>query len=177
MNRIWTEAAGFPKYEVSNDGLMRNKSPRSDRPAILKGTPDKDGYIKHQLRAAGRSYNRTVHRIMWESFCAAIPEGMQINHKNGVKNDNRLVNLEVCTPSENTAHGFRVLGRKPVLNPQIGSKNGRAKLNEADIPDIREMLRAGQSEKHIALLYKVSPASIYFIRTGQTWKNVVETNT
>lgn len=176
MNRQWVSAANFDKYEVSNDGLMRNKRPRSDRPELLKGSSDKDGYIRYALRSDGKTWNRISHRIVWESFVGPIPAGMQINHKNGIKNDNRLENLEVVTPSQNTLHGFRTLGRKPQINPSPGSRNGRAKLNEADIPVIRKMLRDGDSCSAIAGLYKVSPASIHLIKNGETWKNVMETS-
>lgn len=172
MDRTWIEAANFEKYEVSNDGLMRNKRPRSDRPELLKGSPDKDGYIRYALRADGKTWNRISHRIVWESFVGPIPPGMQINHKNGVKNDNRLENLEVMTPSQNVLHSFRVLGKKPCINPNPGTKNGRAKLNDTSVREIRTLIQTGLSDKTIAARFGVSPASIWFIKTKQTWTSV-----
>lgn len=172
MNRVWVEAAHFEKYEVSNDGLMRNKRPRSDRPELLKGSRDKDGYVRYSLRSGGKAWNRLSHRVMWESFVGPIPTGMQINHKNGIKDDNRLENLEVVTPSQNTLHGFRVLGRKPPINPNPGSKNGRAKLNEASAREIRTLIQTGLGDKDLAARFGVSPASIWFIRNKQTWTSV-----
>ena len=172
MDRVWIEAANFEKYEVSNDGLMRNKRPRSDRPELLKGSPDKDGYIRYALRANGKTWNRISHRIVWESFVGPIPLGMQINHKNGVKNDNRLENLEVMTPSQNVLHSFRVLGKKPCINPSPGSRNGRAKLNEASVRDIKKAISDGETVSSLSLKYDVSPATVYFIKDGVTWKHV-----
>ena len=172
MGRTWVEAAYFEKYEISNDGLMRNKRPRSDRPELLKGSLDKDGYVRYSPYSGGKLWNRRAHRIVWESFVGPIPPGMQINHKNGIKGDNRLENLEVVTPSQNTLHGFRVLGRKPCINPNPGTKNGNAKLNDASVREIRTLIQTGLSDKDIGARFGVSPASIWFIRTKRTWTSV-----
>ena len=177
MDRVWKDAHGFARYEVSSDGLVRNKNRRWDWAEFLTPHTDKYGYVRFVMYR-GEPLKRTnviAHRLFWETFRSPIPAGMQINHKNGVRNDNRLENLEICTPSENHRHAFRFLGRKPNIIPSAGSKNGRAKLREADIPVIRGMLRDGKSDKDLARLYNVSPASIWFIRTGQTWKNAGKT--
>jgi hypothetical protein len=176
----WRTVLGFDQYEISDEGNVRHKRPRRGDPEILKGSRDKDGYLTVYLcrlepferRAIGSRLNRRVHRLAWEAFVGPIPKGMQINHKNGVKFDNRLENLEVCTPAENTRHGFRVLGRKPVMNPHPGSKNGRAKLTEADIPTIRKLIANGATDNELSEQFKVSPASIWWIRRGVTWKHV-----
>lgn len=175
----WRTVRGFDQYEISDGGSIRHKSPRRGDPEVLKGARDKDGYIRVNLcvlapnerRSLGRM-NRIVHRLVWETFVGTIPKGMQINHKNGVKFDNRLDNLEVCTPSENTRHGFRVLGRKPNLNRSPGSKNGRAKINEATVREIKEMISVGWTDRQLADRFHISPAAVWFIRTGKTWKHV-----
>lgn len=63
----------------------------------------------------------SAHRMIWESVHGPIPEGLQINHINGVKADNRIANLELVTPSENAKHAYR-LG----LSRADGEYNGRA---------------------------------------------------
>lgn len=52
-----------------------------------------------------RNVNHYVHRLVWESFRGKIPNGMQINHLNEVKDDNRLENLSLVTPKENINYG------------------------------------------------------------------------
>ena len=42
------------------------------------------------------------------TFIGTRPEGMVVNHKNGVKTDNRLENLEYITSRENTIHAFKM---------------------------------------------------------------------
>lgn len=62
-----------------------------------------------------------AHRMIWESVYGPIPEGLQINHINGDKTDNRLENLDLVTQSENILHAYR-LG----LMRADGPHNGRA---------------------------------------------------
>lgn len=72
-----------------------------------------------------------AHRLIWERVNGPIPEGMQINHINGIKHDNRIANLELVTPSENLRHAY-ALG----LTSAKGDKNGRAiaKKRAAGVP-------------------------------------------
>lgn len=65
--------------------------------------------------------NYSAHRLIWERVHGPVPEGMQINHINGNKLDNRIANLEVVTPSRNTLHAYE-LG----LACAKGEKNGRS---------------------------------------------------
>lgn len=58
-----------------------------------------------------------AHRLVWLAFNGTIPKGMQINHKNGKKNNNHISNLELVTCSENIRHAY-VSG----LNPRKLSK-------------------------------------------------------
>jgi hypothetical protein len=76
------------------------------------------GYIK--VNHGQSRFFRTAHRMVWEAVNGPIPDGMQINHKNGNKQDNRICNLEVVTPSENTRHAFRT-----GLARADGERNGR----------------------------------------------------
>lgn len=75
----------------------------------LRGKPIRKlikGYVTVWNSRHG-SFYRQAHRMVWEAVNGQIPEGMQINHKNGIKHDNRIANLELVTPLENVQHACR----------------------------------------------------------------------
>lgn len=91
-------------YEVSSTGLVRRKA------YLLKTYPaPKGGHHQVNLGLKRRAY---VHRLIAEAFLEpSHPGQIWVNHKNGNPGDNRLDNLEWCTPGENIAHGYRHNGR------------------------------------------------------------------
>lgn len=78
---------------------------------------NRQGYV--QARYLNRYY-AVVHRMIWEHVHGPIPDGMQINHINGNKSDNRIQNLELVTQSENALHAYRT-----GLQRADGEFNGR----------------------------------------------------
>ncbi len=64
------------------------------------------GYLRTKVRIDGKAAQVMLHRIVWESAYGPIPDGLQVNHRNGMKADNRLANLELVTARENTEHAF-----------------------------------------------------------------------
>ena len=98
----YRDVIGYPDYEVSNYGNVRKKS--NDR--FLKGSISDHGY--HMVTMTDENHHtrlRPIHRIEAEAFLdnGGI-QGLQVNHKDGVKTNNKLSNLEWCTPSENIQH-------------------------------------------------------------------------
>jgi hypothetical protein len=180
-NELWKPAFGFEDfYVVSNLGnaaRIRNQG-NARRPnwKQISTHPVHTGYVRFCFCIENHRKFCLAHRAVWEAFNGPIPKGMQINHKNGNKSDNRLSNLEVCTQSQNTIHSYRVLNTSPNINPNPGSRNGRAKLTESDIPSIRKMLKNGDSKSKIAAQFNVSPAMIWMIETGRNWRHVPAAN-
>ena len=180
VNERWVDAFGFEdRYEASTEGNIRHKNPRAGA-GILKAFVGKcsGGYARVCIcrRKVDGSFHRSrsemVHRIIWQSFNGPISEGLEINHKNGVKHDNRISNLEPVTKSENAAHAFRVLGR---IHPQRGSRAKNAKLNERDIPGLRKRMLNGESKIKLAAEYGVTVMTMYGIAWNKTWTHVPNT--
>lgn len=74
----------------------------------LKGNTHNKGYIQVKLKCIdGKQREFMWHRVIYTYFYGTIPEGMQINHINEDKTDNRLCNLELVTPSQNINHATR----------------------------------------------------------------------
>lgn len=85
-----------------------------------------------------------------------------VNHKNGVKTDNRPENLEWVTPSENMTHAYAT-----------GLKKGHSrKLSPKQVLEIVARLKAGQSMTSIASEYGVVRYAIGRIRDGKTYREI-----
>lgn len=121
-----------------------------------------DGYM--YIVNSARKLSYSVHRFIWESVYGPIPHGLQINHINGVKSDNRICNLELVTPSENTVHAYR-----NGLASASGEHNGRAKLTRDVVARIRT---SSIKASLLANLYQVSTSTIYSIRSGKSWSRL-----
>lgn len=88
------------------------------RPILLKGKKDKDGYKEYGLYDINNNRKHfRGHRIMGAVYLGLeLNSDLEINHKNGIKHDNRLVNLEVVTSSENKLHSIYVLKNDTTRN-------------------------------------------------------------
>lgn len=123
MEEIWKPVVGYEgRYEVSNLGNVRsfvsNCNGRNIKPIVGKILKqyDRKGYNKVMLSKDNKVKDLAVHRIVVESFISTIPKGMQVNHIDGNKRNNRLENLEIVTQSENMKHAYRTGLEKPCNN-------------------------------------------------------------
>ena len=103
---IWRDVKGFEGlYRVSN--LGRVKSFYGLKEKILKPGILNNGYYRVILCKQSVKKTYLVHRLVWETFNDTIPEGLQVNHINEIKTDNRLSNLNLMTQKENINWGTR----------------------------------------------------------------------
>lgn len=160
---IWKPIPNHPLYEVSTNGEIRswNKNGHGVRqsPVILACIPNPKGYRTVTLQ--GKSY--TVHKIVAEAFLGACPSGMTVNHKNGIKHDNRVENLEYCTSQNNTLHSRRVLGKV------TRESHPSAKLSERDVMNIKNQIGT-VSLSELARRYGVTTSAIWAIKMGKSWQ-------
>lgn len=106
----------FPGYYITDSG---NVYSRGSNGRIKKLHPPKTtvGYYQVGLYRNKKRFFIGVHRLVAEMFVPNPKNKPCINHKNGIRCDNRAENLEWCSYSENMKHAYKVLNRK------IGRKN------------------------------------------------------
>lgn len=111
MVEKWRKIKGFSdKYEVSNFGRIKSyykHNGTSER--ILKPRVVKDGYYMVALYKNKKPINTSVHQIVASAFLPNPFKLHEVNHKDGVKTNNHVDNLEWCTHHQNVLHYFNKL--------------------------------------------------------------------
>lgn len=170
----WKAVIGYEGiYDVSDRGeVMRVSAARGTavghilKPHILKGR----GYLQVRLcRAPGDHKSAALGAVVCEAFHGPRPLGMQVNHKNGVKDDNRAANLEWVTPSQNTRHRFDVLKQRN----RFGEDHPHAKLSNDDVAQIKALFVLGASSGYVARLFGITRAGVQQIKSGKNWPDIL----
>lgn len=169
----WASVPEYPDYEVSDAGYVRRATdgPRLKKHGVLKAIKNAYGYDQVGLYEAGVRKVMRIHRIVVSSFVGPIPDGMQINHINGIRDDNRLENLEIVTPAENVRDQMR---KRPTNFPdRRGDKNQSAKISADDARAIRDEYEAGRrTQAEIAWDYGITQNNVSKIVRKRTWKHL-----
>lgn len=168
-NEIWLDIKGYEGiYKISNLGnvysLKRNK--------LLLPKMDRYGYVSVKLYKNGNHQKYNIHRLVAISFIPNPFNKETVNHINGIKNDNRMDNLEWATYKENTQHAIRTgLFLKEKTNSKRQSHP--VKLTKENVKEIRDLYNKG---KHgfgyvsLAKKYNVSRSLIREIVKNKIWQ-------
>lgn len=140
MNICFTEVIeGYPGYLITRNGIVFSVDRKTDsgkgylkniKGLILKPRKNRYGYIEVVLYCNGIRKVITVHRLVAKTFIPNPDNKKTINHKNGIKQDNRVENLEWNTHSENITHAYRCLKRTK-NNPSKGKFGVNSKSHKS----------------------------------------------
>lgn len=155
------EIPGYPDYQVTEDGRVWSKR----KQGFLTPRKTNHGYLSVALYANGLRNDIGIHRLVMWAYVGPQPEQIEVRHKNGVRNDNRLNNLGYGTRSDNAkdrvAHGNN--------HQTKGERNGRSKLTQEQVDEIKVRLAHGEMPRLIAPDYNVKKLTIERIRNQSTW--------
>jgi len=174
MVEMWASIPGFVGvYEISVEGEVRRIATHGDNPQKLRRIVrphQRNNYLAIDLSRDNERHREYVHRIVWSAFRGTIPKGVEINHIDGDKHNNRLDNFELVTRSANMKHCFKFLC--PSLKRVQGVEHHKAKLTPDIVREIRRMRADGVDRSTIATTFGITKTAVYYIDIGKNWKHV-----
>jgi len=175
---VWRAIPGHDGYEASSMGNIRSST------KVLRASRLVAGYLKVHLGRAGQD---TVHALVASAFLGPRPRGMCVAHKNSVKSDNRIDNLQYTTFTGNNLHERRrgtpravcplMAKEKAGLLHHIGKamrgeNHGMAKHSESEARRVHVFLASGRLRREIAEEMNVPYMWVSHVATGRRWPHV-----
>lgn len=132
----WVPAKGFPNYDVSSEGRVRNR-----KTGRIMGVQESErGYLFTHLSKNKRSHKVRIHRLVAESFLGGLNEDLDVMFLDGNKSNPVLSNLKIVTRKENIRHAMNIGTFKP---NDYGKKRIKVRVVETgkEYNSIRECAR------------------------------------
>ena len=116
----------------------------------------------------GKPFKAFAHRVIWESVNGPIPDGMSVNHKNGLKHDNRIVNLELVSIGDNLRHAWGT----GLMESNIGDRSPHALLSDRQALDIYRRCWNGERVADLAREFGVAYWTVSSLKHGRNWRHL-----
>lgn len=159
-------------YEASSLGNIRSTGKtflRNHKPTVLRVAVGKfNKYGSVHLWINGEVVREYVHTLVARAFIGSRPDGKEVNHKDGVRLNNKPENLEYVTRSENNFHSYRKLGRKAKV--AHGERHHSAKMTWALVDQMRKDYESIRSYAQLARKYLIDWTTVKSIVNHVTWR-------
>jgi DNA-binding transcriptional regulator YiaG len=137
---------------------------------VRKPVPGSHGYPSLNLSKNGTVRRWFIHRLLMLTFHPVQnSDQLQVNHRDGNKQNNDLNNLEWCSSLENNRHARYVLKAYP---DKKGEKHSQAKLTPEAVREIRRLKANGVKQNRIAKMYNLSTSVISNVVNRKTWAHI-----
>ncbi|GAF75478.1 unnamed protein product [marine sediment metagenome] len=172
----------YKTYYISSKGRIASSNHRgSGRLKLMKPSLDAGGYLRTSLRVNGKSATVKMHREVGKLFIQNPGNLPVINHKNFIRDDNRVENLEWTTWKGNAIHSssqgrLNTFKKGEIQHPNChlkGEQVGTAKLCKSQVIEIRyKFIPRVYTRSMLAEEYGVRPCTIKDIILRKSWKHI-----
>lgn len=164
----WKPVIGYEEiYEVSDLGNVRSIVDRKNSYVgkVLQPTLRKNGYLQFGLTKDGKTKWFKASRLVARTWIPNPESKPTVNHKDGLKTNDKVSNLEWATIAENTKHAYDM----GLAKTRRGETSTSARLTELGVMLIRQLLKSKTTGKDISLRFGISEMMVSDIRLGKTW--------
>lgn len=181
---FWLPIQGWAGYDVSSKGRVRSFRRQMalkgtgkrwttimlDTPHMRKPSPDGSGYFFVGLCGGqGKKWHPKIHKLVAAAFIPNPLRLPEVNHKTGLKTDNRVGNLERVTRGQNVKHAHDV-GLKIALK---GEAQPKSKMTDSTVREMRRRSANGEQTRPLAREFGIHQKTAMAIIRGNTWRHLL----
>lgn len=155
-------------YIISKDGSITSLK-KIHFGKLMKQREDKDGYLLVNLCVSGLKVTEKVHRLIAQKYIPNPNKLPEVNHKNAIKTDNRVENLEWCNNQWNIDHSMRLGLRKGSIKVAQINKEGKLVDTHKSLSDASKKTGISLTVLSIALRSRFPNRVI----NGFRWKKII----
>lgn len=165
---IWKDIPGYEElYQASDLGRIKSFPKHTIVFYKILKNNNSNGYLTVKLCKNKQVKTKKAHRLIGLTFIPNPENKPHINHKRGIKTDNRVTEIEWNTILENNIHAFKLGLKKPKKSIDCNF----TKLSEYEIKQIKEN-KNNFNQRELGELYNVSQSNISYIVNNKTWKKI-----